>query len=64
MRVVIAGGGNVGTYIAGELHRAGHDVLIVEVDPKRIRQAESAHEASKKQTLGAATDVRILHEVE
>jgi trk system potassium uptake protein len=44
MRVVIAGGGNVGTYIAGELHRAGHDVLIVEVDPKRIRQAEASHE--------------------
>ncbi len=46
MRVVIAGGGNVGTYIAGELHKAGHHVLVVEVDPKRIAQAEAAHEVS------------------
>ena len=35
MRVVIAGGGNVGTYIAGELSHAGHEVLIIEVDPDR-----------------------------
>lgn len=46
MRVVIAGGGNVGTYIAGELHKAGHHVLIVEVDPKRIAQAEVGHEVA------------------
>ena len=35
MRVVIVGGGNVGTYIASELRRDGHEVLIVEVDPAR-----------------------------
>jgi trk system potassium uptake protein TrkA len=40
MRVLIIGGGNVGTYIAGELAKAGHDVLIVEVDPERVTQAE------------------------
>jgi trk system potassium uptake protein TrkA len=39
MRVVIAGGGNVGTYMAGELAQAGHDVVIVEVDPDRVAQA-------------------------
>jgi len=33
MRVVIAGAGNVGTYLAADLHRAGHDVLIIEIDP-------------------------------
>ncbi len=32
MRVVIAGGGNVGTAIAGDLHNAGHDVLVIEQD--------------------------------
>ena len=41
MRVVIAGGGNVGTYIAGELQRAGHDVLIVEVDPDRVKRQQA-----------------------
>ena len=40
MRVVIAGGGNVGTFIASELVAAGHDVTVVEVDPDRVRQAE------------------------
>ena len=39
MRVLIAGGGNVGTYIAAELHKAGHEVLIVEVDPDRVARA-------------------------
>src|SRR4051812_12699839 len=39
MKVVIAGGGNVGTFIAAELHKAGHDVVIVEVDPDRVREA-------------------------
>ena len=44
MRVVIAGGGKVGTFIGSELHNAGHDVLLVEVDPDRVRQAESLNE--------------------
>src|SRR5436190_19170773 len=44
MRVVIAGGGKVGTFIASELHNAGHEVLLVEVDPDRVRQAEKDHE--------------------
>jgi trk system potassium uptake protein TrkA len=39
MRVVLVGGGNVGTYIARELHKGGHEVLIVEVDPNRVAQA-------------------------
>ena len=43
MRVIIIGGGNVGTYIAAELARSGHDVLIVEVDPERVAQAESGN---------------------
>jgi trk system potassium uptake protein TrkA len=41
MRVVIAGGGNVGSFIAAELRRAGHEVLIVEVDPERVKRAHA-----------------------
>ena len=41
MRVVVAGGGNVGTYIAGELQRFGHEVVIVEVDPARVARAQA-----------------------
>ncbi|MGZ4710832.1 MAG: NAD-binding protein, partial [Acidimicrobiales bacterium] len=39
MRVVLVGGGNVGTYIARELHASGHEVLIVEEDPNRVAEA-------------------------
>jgi trk system potassium uptake protein TrkA len=39
MRVVIAGGGAVGTYIADELRRSNHDVVIVEVDERRVEEA-------------------------
>jgi trk system potassium uptake protein TrkA len=39
MRVIIVGGGNVGTYIAGELQKGKHSVLIVEEDPERVAQA-------------------------
>jgi trk system potassium uptake protein TrkA len=44
MRVVLVGGGNVGTYIARELHTSGHDVLIVEEDPNRVAQALANNE--------------------
>ena len=33
MRVAIAGAGSVGTAIAGDLHAAGHEVLLLEQDP-------------------------------
>jgi trk system potassium uptake protein len=46
MRVVIAGGGNVGTYIAAELEQSGHEVLIVEIDPDRVAWGVSHHEPS------------------
>ncbi len=36
MRVAIAGGGSVGTAIAAELHRNGHDVLVIERDPDLV----------------------------
>ena len=44
MRVVIVGGGNVGTFMAEELAKAEHDVLLVEVDPDRVRQMEAIGE--------------------
>lgn len=32
MKVAIAGAGKVGTYIAGDLQRAGHEVVVIEKD--------------------------------
>ena len=36
MKVVIAGGGAVGAFIAGELQEAGHEVHIIEQDEDRV----------------------------
>ena len=38
MKVVIAGAGNVGTFLAADLHRAGHEVLLMEIDPDVARR--------------------------
>jgi trk system potassium uptake protein TrkA len=37
MRVAIAGAGNVGRSIAGELIENGHDVMLIEREPKMMR---------------------------
>jgi trk/ktr system potassium uptake protein len=41
MRVVIVGGGNVGTFMAAELAAGDHEVILVEIDPDRVRQMEA-----------------------
>ena len=33
MKVVIAGAGNVGLYLAADLLHGGHEVLLMEIDP-------------------------------
>ncbi len=40
MRVVIAGAGSVGTFIAEDLAKAGHEVVIVERDADRVAEAK------------------------
>ena len=44
MKVAVAGGGAVGTFIAGELRRAGHEVLVIEQDPGRVARMRDAGE--------------------
>jgi len=41
MRVVIAGGGKVGGFIASELGGAGHDVLVLERDPATVAAGQA-----------------------
>jgi trk system potassium uptake protein TrkA len=53
MRVVVVGGGNVGTFIAGELAKADHEVVLVEVDPDRVRQMTAVGEPAGVQWLAA-----------
>ena len=58
MRVVIAGGGNVGTFIAVELAQAGHEVTVVEVDPDRVRPAWRRERAGRRALARRPTPAR------
>ena len=42
MKVAIAGAGNVGTYIAADLHEGGHDVLLIEQDPDAVARVRAS----------------------
>jgi trk system potassium uptake protein TrkA len=44
MRVVIAGGGSVGQFIAQQLEEAGHQVLIIDKDPGVVKRSQAAGE--------------------
>jgi len=44
MKVVIAGGGAVGTFIAAELSQAGHEIAIVEIEPRIAEKAQRSGE--------------------
>lgn len=53
MRVVIAGAGSVGTFIAEDLAKAGHEVVIVEVDAARVEAAARNGEAASAEWVAA-----------
>ena len=54
MRIVIAGAGSVGTFIAEDLAKAGHEVVIVEVDADRV--AEGVHRGEPVGVTWVAAD--------
>lgn len=58
MRVTLIGGGKVGSYLARELHKAGHVVTVIE---EVHSHAESLTDESKVLVLeGDGTDIRLL----
>ena len=60
MKVAIAGGGNVGTYIAADLHAAGHEVLIIEQNPDVVARVSPTVDVNWY--VGDACEVTSLHE--
>jgi trk system potassium uptake protein TrkA len=63
MRVVIAGGGSVGRFIAEQLHQGHHDVLLVDNDADVVRRAQAAGEPKGVQWFQAdACEVSKLAE--
>lgn len=60
MRVIIAGGGNVGTFIAEELAKAGNDVTIVEADRARVAAASPHAPERVRWAAGDACELDVL----
>ena len=48
MRIVIAGGGSVGKFIAEQLHEQGHDVTILDNDPSVVARARALGRAGRR----------------
>lgn len=63
MRVVIAGAGNVGVFIAEDLCQAGHSVTLVEQDPAVVAKVkeEIAPEWKLEWVVGDACELPTLH---
>lgn len=59
MKVVIAGGGKVGSYIARDLLRSGHDVVLIERDP--VRAGELSADLSATVREADACELAELH---
>lgn len=59
MRVIIIGGGQVGTYIAGLLYE-NHDVKVIENRPKSIENFKNNNLPEELLVIGDGTDVDVL----
>ncbi|MBX3314330.1 MAG: TrkA family potassium uptake protein [Actinobacteria bacterium] len=57
MRVIVAGAGSVGTHIAGDLVKAGHDVVVIEIDGARVAEAQSDADSRITWVVGDACEV-------
>ena len=60
MKVAIAGAGNVGVYIAGDLKEDGHDVLLIEENPDLVALLKPTLEV--EWVVADACEVSSLHE--
>ncbi len=61
MRVIVAGGGSVGRFIAEQLLAAGHEVVLLDNDPAVVRRARSEGEPKGVAwILGDACEVDLL----
>ena len=60
MRVAIAGGGAVGTFVATDLHAAGHEVLIIERNPDIVARLRPTMDVEWQ--VGDAAEVTELQE--
>lgn len=58
MRIAIAGAGNVGTYVAGDLHAKGHEIILIEQNKEIVQQLK--HELDVVWVVGDACELYTL----
>lgn len=59
MKVAIAGAGKVGSYIAGDLHRGHHEVVVIERDPRTANRIREELEVTVREA--DACEISELH---
>lgn len=62
MRVLIVGAGGVGGHLAKMLSARGHDVIVVDVDKRKLEKLQS--EADVEGIIADATDVSLYEEID
>lgn len=60
MFIIIAGGGKVGFYLAKELLEQGHEIVVIEQNPRRVAELET--DLGHVVLLGDAAEARVLKE--
>lgn len=63
MKVIIIGGGQVGSYLANLLVERGHEIIIIEEKEKRIEQLEKTF-PSKSLVHNSGTDPEVLESID
>lgn len=65
MRIIVAGGGNVGAFIVAQLASADHDIVVIEQDRARLQQVAASGDADVAQWVhGDACEPAVLSSVD
>ena len=60
MKIIIAGAGNVGTYLAKMLSEGNHDIIVIDLDDKKLSNISSHFDLLT--INGSATSISVLKE--
>ena len=67
MRVIVAGAGDIGWYVAERVSRDGHDVTIIDNNPQKVQQVQSGLDVQIIHDSAASAEVQLragVHETD
>ncbi len=62
MKIIIAGAGEVGTYLAKMLYSVEHDIIVIDNDEENLKKIDSSHDVMA--VNGSATSIATLKEAD